>query len=150
MAIVNVFGHIFEAGTSILHPRNLHSLNYTKLLNLVVNSLSDNDESSSSTFGIWDSRKFVFTTLGFKSELPFVDKIVSLANSLLMLFRYDYSPIRMDKFVERGEREVDVGSVLKGARVEGMEGWRGWTDEKEEIGKGVRVGCGVTGKDFRV
>ena len=35
---------------------------------------------------------------------------------------------------------IDKRPVLKGARVEGMEGWRGWTDGKEEMGKGWDVG----------
>ncbi|RXH74267.1 hypothetical protein DVH24_028988 [Malus domestica] len=38
------------------------------------------------------------------------------------------------------EREVEVGPALKGTW------WRGWTDGKEEMGKGV--GCGVAGQDF--
>ncbi|TQD75253.1 hypothetical protein C1H46_039216 [Malus baccata] len=68
MATVNISTHTFEAGASILHPRNLHSLNYTKLLNLTVKS-----PSSSSALQIKAS---------------------------LMLFRYGFSLVRMDKFVE--------------------------------------------------
>ncbi|KAM1749299.1 hypothetical protein ACFX12_010182 [Malus domestica] len=58
MATVNISTHTFEAGASILHPRNLHSLNYTKLLNLAVKS-----PSSSSAL---------------QSKFPFADKIVLL------------------------------------------------------------------------
>ncbi|XP_008227553.1 PREDICTED: farnesylcysteine lyase [Prunus mume] len=98
MATVNVSGQTFEAGASILHPRNLHALNYTKLLNLTISTPSDSE--SSSGFAIWDGHKFVFKTLSFKSKLPFAQKIVSLANSLIMLLRYGFSLVRMERFVE--------------------------------------------------
>ncbi|XP_050372449.1 farnesylcysteine lyase [Argentina anserina] len=96
MATVNVSGEFFEAGASILHPKNFHAVNYTKLLNLTVNAPSDDSEG----FGIWDGEKFIFKTLSFKSKLPFVDKIVSIANSLLLFVRYGYSLVRMNRLVE--------------------------------------------------
>ncbi|CAB4277878.1 unnamed protein product [Prunus armeniaca] len=98
MAIVNVSGQTFEAGASILHPRNLHALSYTKLLNLTISTPPDSE--SSSGFAIWDGHKFIFKTLSFKSKLPFAQKIVSLANSLIMLLRYGFSLVRMERFVE--------------------------------------------------
>ncbi|XP_048447825.1 farnesylcysteine lyase-like [Pyrus x bretschneideri] len=81
MATVNISTHTFEAGASILHSRNLHALNYTNLLNLVVKSPSS-------------------SILRFKSKLPFADESVLVSNSLLMLFRYGFSLVRMDKVVE--------------------------------------------------
>ncbi|KAM1262996.1 hypothetical protein ACFX13_028724 [Malus domestica] len=85
MATVNISTHTFQAGASILHPRNLHSLNYTP---------------SSST----SPSKAPPPLLRFKSRLPFADKIVLLSNSLVMLFRYGFSLVRMDKVVEDLER----------------------------------------------
>ncbi|KAL6219890.1 hypothetical protein ACLB2K_007649 [Fragaria x ananassa] len=107
MATVNVSGEFFEAGASILHPKNYHAVNYTKLLNLIVNAPSSSDDDSDG-FGIWDGEKFIFKTLSFKSKLPFVDRIVSLANSLLLFVRYGFSLVRMDRFVE-----ATVNSFLK-------------------------------------
>jgi len=96
MATVNVSGHTFEAGASILHPKNYHAVNYTELL-----GLKNKDPSSDSfSLGIWDGQKFVFKTLSFSSNIPFVDKIVSLANSLLMFLRYGFSLLKMQTFVE--------------------------------------------------
>lgn len=42
----------------------------------------------------------MFKTLIVRSKLPFVDRIVSLANSLLLFVRYGYSLVRMERFVE--------------------------------------------------
>lgn len=42
----------------------------------------------------------MFKTLSVRSKLPFVDRIVSLANSLLLFVRYGYSLVRMERFVE--------------------------------------------------
>lgn len=97
MATVNVSGDIFEAGATILHPKNCHARNYTNFLNLTVKEPSS---SSSLSLGIWDGNKFVFKTLSFDSNIPFVRKIVSLANSIRMLVRYGFSLLRMEKFTE--------------------------------------------------
>ncbi|KAM7519380.1 hypothetical protein LguiB_018342 [Lonicera macranthoides] len=105
MATVTISGETFEAGASILHPKNYHALEFTKLLNLT----SDKDDSSSSfSLGIWDGNKFVFKTLDSNSKLPFVQKIVSIWNSVVMFFRYGLSLFRMSNFVE-----VTVNSFLK-------------------------------------
>lgn len=98
MATVNVSGDIFEAGASILHPKNFHALNYTEFLDLKLKTPSSSSDSFS--LGIWDGKKFAFKTLRIRSELPFVDKIVSLANSVLMFLRYGFSLLRMGTFVE--------------------------------------------------
>ncbi|XP_023545088.1 farnesylcysteine lyase [Cucurbita pepo subsp. pepo] len=99
MATVNVAGDTFEAGASILHPKNLHALRFTKLLNLTVKKPSSSDSFS---LGIWDGRKFVFRTLksGLTSMFPYLDKIVELWNQVVMFIRYGFSLLRMEKFVE--------------------------------------------------
>lgn len=100
MATVNVSGQTFEAGASILHPKNFHALNYTKSLGLNIKKPSYSETSGSFSLGIWDGKTFVFKTLSFSSKLPFVDKIVSLANSVLMFLRYGFSLLKMERFVE--------------------------------------------------
>ena len=96
MATVNVSGQTFEAGASILHPKNYYAVNYTQLLGLK----NKDPPSDSFSLGIWDGQKFVFKTLSFSSNIPFVDKIVSLANPLLMFVRYGFSILKMQTFVE--------------------------------------------------
>lgn len=100
MATVNVTGHTFEAGASILHPKNYHAVNYTELLGLKNKNPPSSSTSNSFSLGIWDGQRFVFKTLSFSSKIPFVDKIVSLANSLLMFLRYGFSLLKMQTFVE--------------------------------------------------
>lgn len=99
MATVNVAGDTFEAGASILHPKNLHALRFTKLLNLTVKKPSS---SNSFSLGIWDGHKFVFKTLksGIISDVPFLDKIFELWNQLVMFLRYGFSLLKMEKYVE--------------------------------------------------
>uniref|UniRef100_A0A7N2MQ38 Prenylcysteine lyase domain-containing protein n=1 Tax=Quercus lobata TaxID=97700 RepID=A0A7N2MQ38_QUELO len=96
MAMVNVSGQTFEAGASILHPKNYYAVNYTQLLGLK----NKDPPSDSFSLGIWDGQKFVFKTHSFSSNIPFVDKIVSLANPLLMFVRYGFSILKMQTFVE--------------------------------------------------
>lgn len=100
MAVVNVSGEIFEAGASILHPKNFYAVNYTKFLGLKNKDPPSSSTSSSFSLGIWDGKKFPFKTLSFSTKLPFLDKIVSLANDLLMFVRYGFSLLRMQAFVE--------------------------------------------------
>ncbi|CAL5324053.1 unnamed protein product [Camellia sinensis] len=97
MATVSLAGDTFEAGASILHPKNYHAVNFVKLLNLTV---KQDDEDDSSSFGIWDGHKFVFKTLDSNSKFPFFQKIVSLLNSFRMFFRYGFSLFKMSNFVE--------------------------------------------------
>ncbi|KAI3451645.1 hypothetical protein Pfo_008310 [Paulownia fortunei] len=99
MATVTIAGETFEAGGSILHPKNYHVLNYTKYLNLQVKNPKHADDSLS--LGIWDGHKFVYKTLNSNSKLPIVQRIVSIANSIMMLLRYGvFSLFRMSSFVE--------------------------------------------------
>lgn len=104
-ATVTIAGETFEAGASILHPKNLHAVNYTKLLNLKAKEPS----SGSFSLGIWDGDKFVFKTVEISSnlpllekflELPFVENLVSLVNSGLMFVRYGFSLFKMQNFVQ--------------------------------------------------
>lgn len=96
MATINIAGQTFEAGASILHPKNYHALNYTKLLNLKIKKPS----SDSLSLGIWNGKKFVFKTLTLNIKIPFIDKLLSLANSVRLFVRYGTSLIRMASFVE--------------------------------------------------
>ncbi|KAL7255370.1 hypothetical protein ACSBR1_009513 [Camellia fascicularis] len=97
MATISLAGDTFEAGASILHPKNYHAVNFVKFLNLTV---KQDDEDDSSSFGIWDGHKFVFKTLDSNSKFPFFQKIVSLLNSFRMFFRYGFSLFKMSNFVE--------------------------------------------------
>ncbi|KAI6699920.1 hypothetical protein NL676_014244 [Syzygium grande] len=105
MASVAVGGESFEAGGAILHPKNYHALNYTRLIGLKIrwpNATSAGDgREDDGDFGIWDGKSFVFKTWRVNSKLPFVDKIVSFANKALLFWRYGFSLIRMDNFVQR-------------------------------------------------
>lgn len=96
MATVTVGGDTFEAGASILHPKNFHALNFSNLLNLKTSEPS----SSSFSLGIWNGKKFVFKTLNPDAKNPVFEKIVSLTNSIMMLFRYGFSLFRMNSFIE--------------------------------------------------
>ncbi|KAK6150829.1 hypothetical protein DH2020_015761 [Rehmannia glutinosa] len=99
MATVTIAGETFEAGGSILHPKNYHVLNYTKYLNLQVKTPKHADDSLS--LGIWNGHKFVYKTLNSNSKLPIVQRFVSIANSIVMLLRYGvFSLFRMSSFVE--------------------------------------------------
>ncbi|KAI8032342.1 Farnesylcysteine lyase [Camellia lanceoleosa] len=97
MATISLAGDTFEAGASILHPKNYHAVNFVKFLNLTV---KQDDEDDSSSFGIWDGHKFVFKTLDSNSKFPFFQKIVSLLNSFRIFFRYGFSLFKMSNFVE--------------------------------------------------
>lgn len=98
MATVTIAGETFEAGASILHPRNYHALNYTKYLNLSVREPPPSESDSS--FGIWNGRDFVFKTLSSNSNLPIFQRVVSFANSVLIFVRYGFSLFRMNNFVD--------------------------------------------------
>ncbi|KAF5179976.1 Prenylcysteine oxidase [Thalictrum thalictroides] len=111
MAMVTIGGDSFEAGASILHPKNLHTLNFTKSLNLGRNNdptSSSDDSDDDSSFGIWDGSKFVFKTFDYNSNWSVVRKIVSVFNSLKMFFRYGFSLFKMEKFVQNA-----VGCFVK-------------------------------------
>lgn len=99
MATVTIAGETFEAGASILHPKNYHALNYTKYLNLTVRNPKHADDCLS--LGIWNGRDFVYKTLNSNSKLPIVQRLLSIANSIRMMLRYGvFSLLRMNSFVE--------------------------------------------------
>ncbi|KAH0922980.1 hypothetical protein HID58_022998 [Brassica napus] len=81
MRTVTVSGDTFEAGGSILHPKNYHARDFLKRFNLTVRSPMAIEESSA--VGIWDGKRFVFKTFGSSVKIPFVDKIVSWLNDVL-------------------------------------------------------------------
>nr|GLL38767.1 farnesylcysteine lyase isoform X1 [Ipomoea trifida] len=123
MATVTIAGDTFEAGASILHPKNYHARNFTNLLNLTVKTSSSESDSS---FGIWDGNKFVLKTLSSNSKLPILQKLVSFANSVLIFLRYGFSLFRMENFVEDA-----VNSFLK--YYEGFESRPAFEDVEEML-----------------
>ncbi|OMO57231.1 Prenylcysteine lyase [Corchorus capsularis] len=100
MGLVNIGGETFEAGASILHPKNYHARNYSKLLGLKVKPPPASEDDDSMSLGIWDGKKFVFKTFQVDSKFPFVQKIVSLVNNVYLFFRYGFSLLKMNSFVE--------------------------------------------------
>ncbi|KAK8653492.1 hypothetical protein V6N13_127488 [Hibiscus sabdariffa] len=100
MATVTIGGDTFEAGASILHPKNYHARNYSKLLGLKVKPPPSSEDDDSMSLGIWDGKKFVFKTLEVESKFPWVQKIVYYFNSFQMFFRYGFSLSKMNNFVE--------------------------------------------------
>ncbi|TYG89219.1 hypothetical protein ES288_A12G082200v1 [Gossypium darwinii] len=100
MATVSIGGETFEAGASILHPKNYHALNYSNLLGLKVKPPPASEDDDSMSLGIWDGKKFVFKTLQVDSKFPLVQKIVSYVNSFRIFFRYGFSLLKMGSFVE--------------------------------------------------
>ncbi|KAI3864522.1 hypothetical protein MKW92_040093 [Papaver armeniacum] len=89
-ATVTIGGDTFEAGGSIIHPKNYHALNFTHLLNLKIKKPSDG------SLGIWDGSQFLIKTLDNKNN----SKLVSLYNSFRLFFRYGLSLLKMDPFIK--------------------------------------------------
>lgn len=98
MATVMLAGERFEAGASILHPKNFHAVNFVKMLNLSVKKPPSSESSFS--LGIWDGEKFVFKTLHSESRSSIVQKVVAVTNSILLFVRYGFSLFKMDSFVK--------------------------------------------------
>lgn len=96
MATVTIAGETFEAGASILHPKNYHALNYARFLNLTFKEPS----FSSSGLGIWSGHEFIFKTAASDSEHWIIQTLFSFANSLKIFIRYGRSLFRMHNFVE--------------------------------------------------
>ncbi|PKA65067.1 Farnesylcysteine lyase [Apostasia shenzhenica] len=99
MATVTIAGDTFEAGASIIHPKNLHAVRFASLLGLRPRSKS----SDGSWFSVWDGSRFIFETLPPppSSCLAIYRKIHSLVNALLIFRRYGFSLLRMNRFVNR-------------------------------------------------
>ncbi|KAG6398556.1 hypothetical protein SASPL_140022 [Salvia splendens] len=84
---------------SIIHPKNYYAWNYTLLLGLPPEVPSHSDDSLS--LGIWNGHEFVYKTLNCNSKLPIVQRLVSIANSIIMALRYGVvSLFRMNSFIE--------------------------------------------------
>ncbi|XP_040378835.1 farnesylcysteine lyase isoform X1 [Oryza brachyantha] len=97
LATVTVAGDDFEAGGSIIHPRNLHVRRFADLLGLAAKTNGDDD-----WLGIWDGSRFVFQTL--RPPPPGASwlrrKLHALLNTLHLLKRYGLSLVKMDRFVQ--------------------------------------------------
>lgn len=98
MATVVLAGETFEAGASILHPKNFYAANFTKMLNLSVKKPPSSESSLS--LGIWNGEKFVLKTLDSDSKSSIVQRIFDLANSVLLFVRYGFSLLKMEGFVQ--------------------------------------------------
>ncbi|KAF8643287.1 hypothetical protein HU200_066922 [Digitaria exilis] len=130
LATVAVAGDRFEAGGSIIHPRNLHARRFADLLGLAVEAAGDDD-----WLGIWDGKSFLFQTL---RPLPpgtswWRRKLHALLNSLLLLRRYGLSLLKMDRFVQEMLQRFmlfysDFESRPAFATVEEMLKWTGLYD----------------------
>ncbi|EFJ30564.1 hypothetical protein SELMODRAFT_170018 [Selaginella moellendorffii] len=95
MAMVDLLGDRFEAGASILHPKNLHTVHFVGLLGLKQKTSPDSE-----TFGLWDGKKFVVRTMDGGSSF-ITKKIAGLINALGMLWRYGSDLFRMRSFVSQ-------------------------------------------------
>lgn len=93
MATVELAGDTFEAGASILHPKNLHAVRFVELLGLKRNLTPDSD-----SFGIWDGQKFVLKTRQ-AGDSVISRKVTELYNNLAILWRYGASLFKMQSHV---------------------------------------------------
>lgn len=96
MAMVDLGGSKFEAGASILHPKNLHTAHFTQILGLKKKRLVDDDDSN---FGMWNGSAFVFMTEKSASSSSFSQTWTSLSNKLALLWRYKLSLFYMNSYV---------------------------------------------------
>lgn len=94
MAMVDLGGgDKFEAGASILHPKNHHTARFTELLGLKRRELDDD-----ANFGIWNGTAFVLKTQ--KPGPSFLSKkSTGILNSLSLLWRYKLSLFFMNSYV---------------------------------------------------
>eukprot|EP00246_Nothoceros_aenigmaticus_P002285 TRINITY_DN13116_c0_g1_i1.p1 TRINITY_DN13116_c0_g1~~TRINITY_DN13116_c0_g1_i1.p1 ORF type:complete len:436 (+),score=83.11 TRINITY_DN13116_c0_g1_i1:51-1310(+) len=93
MATVELAGDTFEAGASILHPKNLHAVHFVELLGLKRKSSPDSD-----SFGIWDGQQFLLKTLQAGDSL-ISRKVTEMINTLALLWRYGTSLLKMQNHV---------------------------------------------------
>ncbi|KAG0590209.1 hypothetical protein KC19_1G081300 [Ceratodon purpureus] len=92
MSVVELEGDTFEAGASIIHPKNLHAVRFVELLGL--NRTSDDGEK---TFGIWDGTQFVLQTARAGDSI-FSKTITRIMNTVTILWRYGTSLWRMQNY----------------------------------------------------
>lgn len=98
MATITIGGETFEAGASILHPKNYHALDFSRLLNLTIKKPPSS--TCGISLGIWNGQEFVFKTINSDSEHWIIQSLVSFANSMKMFFRYGLSLFSMNNFVK--------------------------------------------------
>lgn len=92
MSLVELEGDTFEAGGSVIHPKNLHSLKFTELLGL--NRTTGDDDDS---FGIWDGTQFVFQTARAGDSI-FSKTFTQIMNTLSIMWRYGLSLWKMQTY----------------------------------------------------
>ncbi|GAB2229077.1 hypothetical protein Droror1_Dr00023212 [Drosera rotundifolia] len=97
MSTISLSNHTFEAGASILHPKNYHAARFRDELGLRVKGKVEED---SDTIGVWDGEKFVFKSIIVDSKSTVVRKVVEKVNAVRLLWRYGFSLMRMQSFVE--------------------------------------------------
>ncbi|KAG0480771.1 hypothetical protein HPP92_011629 [Vanilla planifolia] len=110
MATATIAGDTFEAGASIIHPKNLHAVRFASILGLRPKTESSEfrrdrnmSDLTTSWFGIWDGSQFLFTTLPPppSSSSALYRKIHSFINALRIFWRYGLSLLRMNLFVNK-------------------------------------------------
>ena len=106
MAVVELEGETFEAGASVIHPKNLHAVKFASLLQLNRTS-DDDDDDDEGSFGIWDGTQLVFQTARAGDSL-FSKTVTRIMNTLSVLWRYGASLWRMQNHVN-----VSVARILK-------------------------------------
>ncbi|XP_033222178.1 prenylcysteine oxidase 1-like isoform X2 [Belonocnema kinseyi] len=83
LATIEIGENEYEAGGSVIHPRNKYMQYFVKLL-----GLEKKDPGGSSISGIWNGEKFVFTESKWE--------IVTLTK---MIYRYGFQPIKLNRYV---------------------------------------------------
>ncbi|KAG0590199.1 hypothetical protein KC19_1G080500 [Ceratodon purpureus] len=107
MSVVELEGDTFEAGASIIHPKNLHAVRFVELLGL--NRTSDDGEK---TFGIWDGTQFVLQTARAGDSI-FSKTITRIMNTVTILWRYGTSLWRMQNYTNDRRAFKSVEGLLK-------------------------------------
>ncbi|KAK9735535.1 hypothetical protein RND81_04G211000 [Saponaria officinalis] len=107
MATLTIAGDTFEAGASIIHPKNYHTSNFTSYLKLKKRfGISDGSDGGDGydddgdSLGFWNGEKFVFKTMRLDSRFRIVNKAISLVNQAKIFWRYGVSLFKMQAFVE--------------------------------------------------
>ncbi|KAL9233357.1 hypothetical protein vseg_008372 [Gypsophila vaccaria] len=107
MATVAFAGDTFEAGASIIHPKNYHTSNFTRFLKLKKrygisdgSDGGDGDDGDGDSLGFWDGERFVFKTMRLGSRFRVVNEAISLINKGRIFWRYGVSLFKMQAFVE--------------------------------------------------
>ncbi|KAL6257655.1 hypothetical protein P5V15_011233 [Pogonomyrmex californicus] len=83
LATITIDGDEFEAGGSVIHPKNMYMQRFVKLLGLEHNFFDDQK------YGIWNGDEFVFTESNWS--------VISL---LKLFYRYGFQPYKLNRYVE--------------------------------------------------